>query len=41
MKRVAAREVEYTSANYPELYRLLRVLLAVAASCAAAQYTYD
>jgi len=41
MKRVAAREVEYTSADYPELYRLLRVLLAVAASCAAVQYTYD
>jgi D-amino peptidase len=41
MKRVAPREVEYTSADYPELYRLLRVLLMVAAGCAATDYTYD
>ena len=41
MKRVAPREVEYTSVDYPELYLLLRVLLTVGAGCAATDYTYD
>jgi D-amino peptidase len=41
VKRVADREIEYTSADYPELYRLLRVLLALAGYCAATAYTYD
>ncbi len=41
MKRVAPREIEYTSTNYPEMYRLLRVLLTVGAGCAATDYTYD
>ena len=41
MKRVASRDIEYTSSNYPEIYRLLRVLLALAASVAAAPYSYD
>lgn len=41
IKRVGSRDVEYTSSNYPELYRLLRVLLQVAASLAAIPYTYD
>jgi D-amino peptidase len=41
MKRVAPREVEYISSDYPELYRLLRVLLAVGAAAAATPYNYD
>jgi D-amino peptidase len=41
VKRVGSREVEYSSSNYPELYRLLRVLLALAGSAAAAAYSYD
>jgi D-amino peptidase len=41
VRRVAPREIEYTSADYPEIYRLLRVLLAVAGYCASAAYTYD
>ncbi len=41
IKRVASRDVEYTSSSYPELYRLLRVMLQVAASLAAVPYTYD
>ena len=41
INRVASRDVEYTSQEYPEIYRLLRVLLALAASVAAAPYTYD
>jgi D-amino peptidase len=41
VRRIAPREIEYTSADYPEIYRLLRVLLAVAGYCASAAYTYD
>jgi len=41
VKRVASREVEYTSDDYPELYRLLRVLLTLAAASAAVPYSYD
>jgi D-amino peptidase len=41
VRRVAPREVEYRTADYPELYRLLRVLLALAGSSAAASPTYD
>ena len=41
IKRVASRDIEYTSNNYPEIYRLLRVLLALAASVAALPYSYD
>ncbi|HTW98010.1 MAG TPA: M55 family metallopeptidase [Acidimicrobiales bacterium] len=41
LKRVGSREVEYTSGDVCELYRLLRALLAVAASVAAGPYTYD
>ncbi len=41
VKRVGSREVEYTSADYVELYRLLRVMLSLAASAAAAPYSYD
>jgi len=35
------REVEYHSSHYPELYRLLRVLLALAGSAAANPHSYD
>ena len=41
IKRVASRDIEYTSNNYSEIYRLLRVLLALAASVAALPYSYD
>jgi D-amino peptidase len=41
IKRVAPREVEYTSADYPEVYLLLRALLMVGAGCAATAFTYD
>ena len=41
IKRVAPRETEYTSADYPELYRLLRALLTLAAGIATAPYSYD
>jgi D-amino peptidase len=41
LKRVAPREVEYTSTDYPELYLLLRALLMIGAGCAATDYTYD
>jgi D-amino peptidase len=39
--RVGSREIEYRSDDYPELYRLLRVLLAISAARTAAPYTYD
>lgn len=41
VKRVGSREVEYTSGDYPELYRLLRLLLSLATSYAATPHTYD
>lgn len=40
VQRVSPREIEYTSADYPELYRLLRVLLVLAGGYHS-QYTYD
>jgi D-amino peptidase len=40
-KRVGARDVEYTSGDYGELYRLLRVYLALAGSRTGVPYTYD
>lgn len=41
VQRVGSRETEYSSADYPELYRLLRVLLTLAGSGASSGYTYD
>ena len=41
IKRVSGRETEYTSADYPELYRLLRALFTMAAGIAAGPFTYD
>jgi D-amino peptidase len=40
VRRVSPREIEYTSADYPALYRLLRVFLILAGGHAS-QYTYD
>jgi D-amino peptidase len=40
VRRVSPREIEYTSADYQELYRLLRLLLVVAGGLQS-QYTYD
>lgn len=40
VKRVG-RDVEYVSRHYPELYRLLRVMLALAGVAAANPYSYD
>ncbi len=41
VRQVASREIEYASDDYPQLYRLLRVLLALAGSAAASGYSYD
>lgn len=41
VRRVGARDSEYTSSDYPEIYRLLRVLLALAGTTASSGYTYD
>jgi D-amino peptidase len=41
LKRVGSRDVEYSSSNVPELYRLLRLLLNLAATTANLPYTYD
>jgi D-amino peptidase len=41
VKRVGARDNEYISADYPEIYRLLRILLALAGTTATSGYTYD
>ncbi|HTX63428.1 MAG TPA: M55 family metallopeptidase [Acidimicrobiales bacterium] len=40
-RRVSSREVEYTSNDYAELYRLLRVYLALGAAALGVAYTYD
>jgi D-amino peptidase len=40
VRRVSPREIEYTSADYPELYRLLRVLLVLAGGYSS-EYSYD
>ncbi len=40
VRRVGPREVEYTSSDYPELYRLLRVLLVLAGGYSS-EYSYD
>ncbi len=41
VRRVGARDSEYTGSDYPEIYRLLRVLLALAGTTASSGYTYD
>jgi D-amino peptidase len=40
VRRISPREIEYTSAAYPELYGLLRALFVLAAGYTS-QYTYD
>lgn len=39
--RVGSRDVEYTSNDYSELYRLFRVLLTIAGSVTAQTHSYD
>ncbi len=41
VKRVSPREVEYVSSDYPEVYRLLRVLLMVASASTGTPHSYD
>lgn len=40
-KRVSSREVEYTSSDFRELYRLLRVYFILSDAALAVPYTYD